>query len=352
MLIVFGLLAFDNALAVLQTFPALFPSVPALPSPILLVKALLIPTSAYDDDRIDGLQQSLARLKEKSRSFYLASGVFRGRLRIDLILLYSFCRVADDLVDDAATTEDARGWISSMVRFLDLSYSENKALVPEFVTNAFPPSAQKALLLLPTQCLSSQPLYDLLKGFETDLHFKSVGNPFPIKDQSTLELYSARVAGTVAEACIELVYFHTTASTSPNHRKQIIQAGGRMGTALQYINIARDVSVDAWNSRVYLPTDWLKAAGLTSEDIVREPTCRGSEALRQRLLDSAMYIYEGSREAIERLPHEARGPMRVAVESYVEIARVLREPEYSVKAGRATVPKWRRLHVAWKSLNR
>lgn len=86
-LIVFGLVAFDNALAVMHAFPALFPVVPSLPSPILLVRALLVPPRAYDIGRIKGLQKALARLRAKSRSFYLASSVFEGRLRIDLIIL-------------------------------------------------------------------------------------------------------------------------------------------------------------------------------------------------------------------------------------------------------------------------
>lgn len=86
-LVVFGLIAFDNALAILYAFPSLFPDVPPLPSPFLLVQALLTPSHAYDLDRINGLRQALARLKAKSRSFYLASSVFEGRLRIDLILL-------------------------------------------------------------------------------------------------------------------------------------------------------------------------------------------------------------------------------------------------------------------------
>lgn len=350
-LIVFGLIAFDNALAVLHAFPALFPSVPTHPSPLLLVQALLVPPSSYDDDRIAGLQQALACLRAKSRSFYLASGVFQGRLRIDLILLYSFCRVADDLVDDAASPEEARSWIVKLVHFLDLSYSKKPGPVLEYVNDTYPPSARGALLLLPTQCLSPKPLYDLLKGFETDLHFNSASNPFPIKDQSALELYGARVAGTVAEACIELVYYHTTAPTSNGRRKQVVQAGGRMGVALQYINIARDVSVDALNCRVYFPLEWLKGCGLVPEDVIRDSTSRKVESLRQQLLDNAMSIYECSRVAIEQLPPEARGPMRVAVESYVEIGRVLRKPGYKVKAGRATVPKWRRAWVAWKALN-
>ena len=80
-------MAFDNALAILQLFPTLFPLPPNLPSPMTLVRALLVPTSQYDEVRVDGLQDALARLRKKSRSFYLASGVFEGRLRIDLVLL-------------------------------------------------------------------------------------------------------------------------------------------------------------------------------------------------------------------------------------------------------------------------
>lgn len=86
-LIVFGLVAFDHALSILLTFPRLFPNVPELPSPVLLVQALLTDQSKYDPDRVGGIREAVARLKKKSRSFYLASSAFSGRLRIDLILL-------------------------------------------------------------------------------------------------------------------------------------------------------------------------------------------------------------------------------------------------------------------------
>jgi len=353
-LIVFGLIAFDNAFAILQTFPSLFPNLPSLPSPILFIHALLISPKEYDEERIKGLAQALARLRAKSRSFYLASGAFEGRLRADLVLLYSFCRVADDLVDDAASIEEARNWIINLNKYLDVAYGKTRleegSSLEYFVRSTFPPFAQAALILLPTTYLSPDPLHDLVKGFETDLHFSSRENPFPITDEPTLSTYGAQVAGTVAESCLELVYHHTTTVTPEDQRREIVQAGGRMGIALQYVNIARDISVDAANGRVYIPTSWLKEDGMTPKDVLREPTSAKVEALRQRLLDSAMGIYEEAKEAIEKLPLEARSPMRVAVESYVEIGRVLRTPGYSVKAGRATVPKMRRLLVAWRAL--
>ncbi|XMA14818.1 hypothetical protein WAI453_007609 [Rhynchosporium graminicola] len=86
-LIVFGLVAFDHAMGILLTFPKMFPNVPELPSPVMLVQALLTHVSEYDTDRVVGIQQAMQRLKKKSRSFYLASSTFSGRLRIDLILL-------------------------------------------------------------------------------------------------------------------------------------------------------------------------------------------------------------------------------------------------------------------------
>ncbi|KAL8790319.1 MAG: hypothetical protein Q9213_000671 [Squamulea squamosa] len=353
-LIVLGLVAFDTALAILNTFPHLFPTVQQLPSPLQLVKALLVSPSRYQDERIVGLQEALKRLRKKSRSFYLASGCFQGRLRIDLILLYSFCRVADDLVDNASSGSEARHWIVKLTEYLDICYARSAEKSKSrnlFVQSTFPAKAQSALLLLPTAYLSPTPLYDLVRGFQTDLDFSTPGR-YPIEDEPTLQVYGSRVAGTVAELCLELAFHHNRGQTSEQQRREIVQAGGRMGIALQYVNIARDIAVDAKNGRVYLPISWLERIGLQPDDVLKDPSNFGVEVLRLRLLDQAMGIYEDAKRAIELLPSDSRGPMRVAVESYVEIGRVLREPGYKLKAGRATVPKRRRLRVAWTALRR
>ncbi|KAL8899737.1 MAG: hypothetical protein Q9207_006043 [Kuettlingeria erythrocarpa] len=351
---VFGLVAFDNALAILNVFPTLFPATRPLPSPIQLVKALLVPVSQYDDQRIDGLREALERLRRKSRSFYLASGCFQGRLRIDLILLYSFCRVADDLVDEAPSGSEAKHWILKLTEYLDICYA-SRAKDPErrhnYVIRTFPPKAQSALLLLPTEYLSPPPLYDLVKGFETDLAFSS-DTLHPIEDEETLQQYGSRVAGTVAELCLELAFHHSNEQTTEQQRRKIIKAGGWMGIALQYVNISRDIKVDAINGRVYIPKEWLESSNLKPESVINDPCSAAVETLRQRLLNIAMKIYGDAKGAIELLPSESRGPMRVAVESYVEIGRVLQEGGYKLKAGRATVPKARRLRVAWTALRK
>jgi 15-cis-phytoene synthase/lycopene beta-cyclase len=350
-LIVCGQLAFDNALAVLYTFPGLFTDPSLLPSPLLLMRALLTPSSKYDAERLQGLDDAVHRLKRKSRSFYLASATFPGPLRADLLLLYSFCRVADDLVDNASDAEEAKTWIAKLRNFLNNVYSEKieHHAVHTQVCEDFPRGTQSAFLQLPAAKLSPQPLEDLLRGFEMDLGFDKA--PL-IETAEDLRLYSDRVAGTVAQMCIELIFHWYPSTLSTEEQRDIIAAGNRMGVALQYVNIARDIEVDAKIGRVYLPLKWLSEVGLRYEDVLEKPNQAQVEILRKRLLNDAFALYETTKDAIERLPPAARGPIRVAVESYMEIGRVLKQDNFKVKAGRATVPKLRRIMVAWTTLNR
>lgn len=251
-------------------------------------------------------------------------------------------------MDNVGDVESARHWISQLREFLDITYDKQSSKTLSEVISEFPPKVQSALQFLPTSRLSSQPFYGLLKGFEMDLAF--TGGRFPIEDLDTLHAYAERVAGTVAESCIELADYHGSSRSTGIQREQLLHAGKQMGIALQLVNIARDIKVDALIGRVYVPTTWLDEAGMSPQDMLHDPNRPEATVLRQRLLDLAMEHYTEARPMIEVLPKESRGPMRVAVESYMEIGRVLREGGYHVKAGRATVPKLRRLRVAWKAL--
>ncbi|KAI9733419.1 MAG: hypothetical protein M1834_003503 [Cirrosporium novae-zelandiae] len=266
----------------------------------------------------------MLRLKVKSHSFYLASGMFRGRLRIDLVLL-----AADDLIDNAQSRALANNWISILTRYLDIAYdttrtSDDSRQLQQFVINNFPSSIHSTLFYLPTAYLDPKPFHELIQGFKTDIDFISPQG-FPIRVEDDLHLYASRVAGTVADLCLQLVFHHTRQNFSKAQRHRCVQAGMLMGNALQLVNVARDVVIDAQIGRVYLPLSWLQEIGITPEMVIRNPDSESVKALRHNLLRVAFDIYMGSRSVIEELPKEARGPMRVAVEQYMEIGRVLQE---------------------------
>ncbi|KAI1628786.1 phytoene synthase [Exophiala viscosa] len=359
MLIVWGSTAFDNAMAILDAFPAHFPVVPGMPSPILLLKGLFMSTAKYDSARLAGLNTALTVLAKKSRSFYLASGVFSGRLRIDLILLYAFCRVADDLIDDAPSAKEADMWVKHFSHFLDTVFSSkcdrenvDQALAP------FPAEARSILVLLPSDKLKSAPLYSLLDGFRIDQRFFSEGsneNP-PIKTFADLERYASCVAATIGELCLCLIYQHDPdQAASADTKRKCLTAGAEMGRALQYINIVRDVNTDARVGRCYIPKEWFHQSALSSPEAEEKEILRH----RKRILEISFKMYAENRDAIEDLPLYARSGIRVAVESYMEIGRVMRERMQQGKAldfvgggksGRASVPKSRRIWVGWKTM--
>lgn len=268
------------------------------------------------------------------------------------------------MIDNARDGKEASKNTAKLTKFLDLSYSNkdsSKEDIYNYVKAKFPAGSQSALLLLPTHLLSSKPLYDLLEGFKTDSLFSStreVTKTTPIKTEEDLHQYGYRVAGTVAEMVLELCCHHTTTTISSDQRDYLINSGGSMGIALQYVNIARDIATDAAMNRVYLPETWLQGESLEVEDILKMSTQKKANisALRTRLLNKAFELYLGARPAMEQLPLESRGPLRVAIESYMEIGRILQEhgptAKLSKNSNKATVPVVRRLIVAWKAMSR
>lgn len=265
-------------------------------------------------------------------------------------------------MDDAQSQAEALNWITKLTGYLDLAYSQkaevgaNGGELESYIEQEFPPASRSALQLLPTRLLPSGPLYELLEGFRMDLCFTNEDGrapEFPINNEKLLELYAHRVASTVGELCLWLVFHHSANVVPDDTKSTLVQAAQTMGHALQYVNIARDIKVDAQIGRVYIPNNWLKEYDVTPADIIQNPEQPLAETLRQRLLDLAFDEYAQSRTDMNMLPDDVRGPLIVAVESYMEIGRVLREKSgvmSKTKPGRATVPRSRRIWVAWKGL--
>ncbi|KAL9114306.1 MAG: hypothetical protein Q9227_001728 [Pyrenula ochraceoflavens] len=245
----------------------------------------------------------------------------------------------------------------------------------------FPPRSRSILLLLPVYRLPRKPLDDLLAGFETDLEFSKSSNSsggFPIATFEDLQVYGYQVASTVGELCLHLAYYHhapvservadSEKTTLTSTKNRCLEAGRHMGQVLQYINIVRDVTIDAKIGRCYLPTTWLAEQKLGPQDVVSSyGAAKGVLDVRQRLLKTALTLYRENVSAIEELPRGARDGIRVAVESYLEIGRVLsrkfqedngvsmvEQLEMEIQHGRkrrATVPRLRRLLIAWRAMS-
>ncbi len=156
-----------------------------------------------------------------------------------------------------------------------------------------------------------------------------------------------------------------------------------MGIALQLVNIARDIEVDERAGRVYVPQEWWWQNGHGDNNNnaeIEAPTLPAvmktvhhfprSEVRthRLRLLHMATNLFSRSRPAIDDMPtvFGARKGLTVAVESYMEIGRQLEKKiddgaeldlgdtlsmhPLKARLTRPSVPKWKRIWVAWSTL--
>ena len=80
----------DKSLAIHDLYPDVYPLKPAtFPSPISVIRSMITPPSHYPPERLEDLRIALSLLEKKSKSFYTASMVFEGRLKLDLLSLYA-----------------------------------------------------------------------------------------------------------------------------------------------------------------------------------------------------------------------------------------------------------------------
>ncbi|PYI31648.1 terpenoid synthase [Aspergillus indologenus CBS 114.80] len=358
-MIVFGLVGFDYACAMAEYTTICTGVAPSTTRDAVkgVLQALLHPP-AIQASGITDLQQAVARLHEKSQSMFVGSALFQGPVRVDLIYVYSFCRVIDDLIDEAEDEGEAQFWIAECRRCLDARIRPQEQPPSPKPRTPYNQAKQhllhRAVATLPLSRMPTQPLYDLLKGFEMDLAFTTASpsakhkGHFPIATEPDLDRYATYVASTVAELVLDLLHHHYNRSHLYD-REAMAHAGRQMGKALQCVNIARDIHRDAAIGRVYIPTTWLAETGLTPADILQDPRSPAAYAMQGRLLDKAEGLYGQARGAIEALPPGVRGPVRTTVESYMEIGRYLRERRgESLQTARKTrLPVGRRVRVAW-----
>ncbi len=270
------------------------------------------------------LQACRRMMQGGSRSFFTASLMLPARVRLPATGLYAFCRVADDLIDEATEPERA---IAELHARLDAVYADTPG----------PELADRALACVVQAHGIPRLLLDaLLEGFEWDVRGRRYET---IED---VHAYGARVAGTVG-AMMTLVM-------DVRDRRALARAC-EMGVAMQLTNIARDVGEDARMGRVYLPRQWLHEAGLSAEGLLLKPIY--SDALGSvvaRLLAEADRLYQRGECGVEDLPRDCRPGIQAARLVYAEIGHALQRNGLDSVSRRTVVPRGRQLALVAQAM--
>lgn len=279
---------------------------------------------ALTDPSASSSPGSLERiLAEGSKSFHAASKLLPKRIRQPVTVLYAFCRISDDAVDDAA---DPRRALDALHCRLDDIYNGRPADHP--LDRAFFETVTE--YRIPKAILSG-----LFEGFEWDAEGKRYET---FEDTAA---YCARVASTVGVMMTLIM---------GERRPEVLARACDLGLAMQLVNICRDVGEDADMGRVYLPDEWLKEAGIDRDAFLAHPVF--SPALGevvQRTLDTAGRHFALGDIGIGYLPKDARLAIRAASLIYADIGRVIRKNHYNSVTTRAYTTTLRKLWLCLRA---
>ncbi|WVW82877.1 hypothetical protein I302_104889 [Kwoniella bestiolae CBS 10118] len=237
----------------LHTLLLLSPHLPPCPpsNPISHIK--LLAEVAFNPPKMDqrilvGLKEAEQTLKRGSKSFEVAKLAFGREMRIGLVVVYAWCRVTDNLIDEpfpiftdphqldrsSKSLEEARREILDSIRqhlvltdTLSKRYPAQSYPLDELdkildqIPNLTPEdrSAFHLFSLVIPRLVPIYPFLELCDGYSTDLEFPSkplssisqanqedIADHLPIKTHGDLMKYADNVAGSIAGAICYLAW--------------------------------------------------------------------------------------------------------------------------------------------------
>lgn len=259
-------------------------------------------------------------MTQSRSSFTLGMKMLSKERREAIYAVYAFCRVVDDIADEAGDKDEKAALLQDWRREIDALYAGaprsliGKALADPVVNFNIP----KLELIL------------MIEGMETDVH-----GPVCAPSLNELLGYTRRVAGTVGMMSIRIF---GVSDVEARDRFAL-----HLSDAFQLTNILRDVEEDADLGRLYLPREILRRHGIESDDphvVASHPNLR---AVCRDIGKIARERFNDARRALAQLEGE---PVRTALimmgvyEGYLdrmEAADFKRDPTIH------TMSKWQKL---------
>ncbi len=253
-----------------------------------------------------------------SKSFALASRLLGPRLRDQTSIIYTWCRRADDAVDEVSQ-HSAHEELLRLHRELHAVYT---GVTREPVLAAFG-------AVIRARTIPQRYPAELLAGMAMDVRRAEYNK---LEDLIT---YSYRVAGVVG-----LMMSHVFGVRDD----EALVHAAHLGIGMQITNICRDVAED-WNrGRLYLPDEVLArhgAAGLAGD--LGKPLASSARAPLAasiaELLALADRYYASGAAGEHALPWRAALAVRAARGVYSAIGAQIAAQDHDVFAGRAVVPR-------------
>ena len=260
-----------------------------------------------------GLEASQGQAKKSS--FYLAMRILPKPQRQAMYEVYSFCRKVDDIADEGGPRPERHAALARWRADIDALYAGH-----------LPREALRDLgEAIRNFDLQRADFIAVIDGMDMDVA-QDIRGP----DWATLDLYCDRVASAVGR--LSVCIFGT-----PHAEREGL--AHHLGKALQLTNILRDIDEDAGIGRLYLPSEALDQAGITS----RAPRAVANDprlaAVCAPVIARAKEHFAQAEAIMARCPRATVKAPRIMDEAYSEIltktvARGFAPPRTKVKVSK------------------
>ncbi len=253
------------------------------------------------------VEKARQAITDGSRSFAMASTLFRKATRERVWLLYAWCRRCDDLADG----QDMGGALGNQAGIEDrvqaIRVLTRRALEGQPTAD---PAFDSFGLVAAEMGLNKDMSDDVIAGFAMD------AAEFRPKGKKDVLRYCYHVAGAVGVMMARVMQ-------APDD-SDVYDRACDLGIAFQLSNIVRDVVEDDAGGRCYLPVEWLADAGLDSGDFADPDNRFALAAVSARMVD-LMEVYEAAaRMGAARLSFRNRWAIYAAARIYGAIGRKVR----------------------------
>lgn len=269
----------------------------------------------------DDLAAVEAMVRGAGTSFYRGMRVLPQDRRAAMYAIYAFCRIVDDIADEPGELAEKRARLAAWRnRIAGLYRGEADDPVTRVLREAVRAFA-----------LRQEDFLAVIDGMEMDAETVIIA-----PDLATLDLYCDRVAAAVGRLSVR-AFGDASANAD--------RVAYALGRALQLTNILRDLKEDAERGRLYLPREYLSAAGVPLDPRAALAAPRLGEVCTRLAAQAHAYFAE-ARGAMEDCDRRAMRPARLMGATYAAILRRLEQRGWQRLEDRAGLSTWQKLGLA------
>src|ERR1700733_6122224 len=237
-------------------------------------------------------------VRSAGTSFYHGMRVLPPDRRHAMYAIYAFCRIVDDIADEAGSLEAKRRELAA--------WGDRIAALYQGRTDG--PVTRVLAAAVPKFQLQAADFIAVIDGMQTDAETVVVA-----PDMATLDLYCDRVASAVGRLSVRAFGDASAAADRVAHA---------LGRALQLTNILRDIKEDSDRGRIYLPAKYLQDANVPA-DPVAILMAPGLPTVCNRLTVLAHGYFQQAWTAMDRCDRVAMKPARLMGATYDAILLAL-----------------------------